>query len=494
MSNPPQQEAHQPSPAAQRAQPFGFGNAVSVGIVGGGLAGVAAAVALAERGIAVELFEQRKMLGGRVGAFREPRTGQMLDHSQHVSMGCCTNLSDFCRRIGIADRFHRHRTLHFLAPDRRQYDFHPAAWLPAPLHLGPALMRLGYLSLGQRGSIAAAMNRLVRERPTNGNAQQSIGEWLRRHGQSDRTIEQFWSVVLLAALSETVDRIAVPTARKVFFDGMLAHREAYELAVPEGSLGEAVDQAAADWLSGLGVRVHRGCRVERLEGDGEQIRGVRLADGSTREFAFVIAAVPWHKLPRLLPESVGTAVPAIDRCGDLPRGAITAVHLWFDRPVTPLPHAALVDRYSQWFFQPGRQDAIGPGGELGHYCQAVISATHAMASRSRQETVDEVCRDLEAVWPSAGRRRLLHARVVTHPSAVFAPQPGVDALRPPQSTAVENLLLAGDWTATGWPATMEGAVRSGYLAAEAILNKLGHDDRVLVPDLPTSRLARWLVR
>lgn len=463
----------------------------SVAVVGGGLAGLAAAAAASGQGLHVELFERRRQLGGRTGSFRDPLTGGLLDDCQHVSMGCCTNLADFCRRMGVAECFQRYRTPHFFGPDGTQYDFAPTGWLPAPLHLAPALMRLGYLSLGERWAIGRAMRRLARADPGNTGTEETIGDWLRRHGQSARAIEHFWSVILVGALSETVDRSSLSAAQKVFVDGFLAARTAYEIEVPKIPLAEIL-QRVAGRLAERGVALHPGTAVRQIEGDAHRATAVVLADGTRREFDFVVVAVPWGRIRSLFPEAMLSAMPSLARSERIRPAPITAVHLWLDRPITPLPHAVLVGRMPQWVFNRGRQDAPPQGSESWHYYQVVISASHDLAGRSRKDVVAAVRRDLEAIWPEARGAELLHWRLVTRPEAVFSCRPGLDRLRPQQQTPIENLILAGDWTATGWPATMEGAVRSGYLAVGAVLRSLGEDDPLLVPDLPRSRLARLL--
>jgi uncharacterized protein with NAD-binding domain and iron-sulfur cluster len=187
------------------------------------------------------------------------------------------------------------------------------------------------------------------------------------------------------------------------------------------------------------------------------------------------------------------AMPALQAVAEIRPAPITAVHLWFDRPITALPHAVLVGRLAQWVFNPGRCSVSPGASEPWHYHQVVISASHKLSGRSREDVMTRVRRDLEAIWPEARKARLLHWRLVTRPAAVFSCRPGLDRLRPAQQTPLANLMLAGDWTATGWPATMEGAVRSGYLAVEAVLRRLGKADPVLAPGLPAGRMARWLL-
>jgi uncharacterized protein with NAD-binding domain and iron-sulfur cluster len=183
------------------------------------------------------------------------------------------------------------------------------------------------------------------------------------------------------------------------------------------------------------------------------------------------------------------AVTGIDQFERIEGAPITGVHLWFDRPITPLPHAVLVGTLAQWVFN--RADEAGQPGE--HYYQVVISASRSLAESQRDATVAQITRELAAVFPAARQAKLLRWRIVTEPAAVFSASPEIERIRPPQKTAIGNLALAGDWTETGWPATMEGAVRSGYLAAEAILAHFGRPTRLLVDDLPTSWLANLLL-
>ena len=469
----------------------GVGRAgASVAVVGGGLAGLAAAAAARQHGLAVALFEARPRLGGRARSFRDPQSGDWIDHGQHVAMGCCTNLADFCRRTGIAGAFHRHRRLHFIGPAGTRHDFSPARWLPAPLHLLPGLLGLRYLPLKDRLGIAAGIMRLASRAGKDPTDSLAVGPWLRRQKQSEQAITEFWSVVLVSALSETVDRASLCAARKVFLDGFLASAAAHELLIPGLPLSELFDCRVGAWLEAQGVEVHRGTRVRRIEGDHGRAQSLLMADGSRRTFDCFVAAVPWRRVGRLLAEPLLRAVPGLDQLDRILPAPITAVHLWLDRPLTPLPHAVLVGRLGQWLFNHGPRPLAQDAAQTGHYGQVVISASHALKGQSREEIAGRVRADLEAIWPEARQARLLHSRVVTEPEAVFSIQPGLDGLRPPQQTPVANLVLAGDWTATGWPATMEGAVRSGYLAAGAILETLGIDRPALAPDLPRGWLAR----
>lgn len=458
-------------------------------IVGGGLAGLSAAVALASADCHVELFEARRSLGGRAGSFRDPATGELVDHCQHVSMGCCTNLADFCRRVGIDDLFRRHPRLHFVGPDNRHYEF-AASRLPAPFHLAPAFWRLKYLSAAERLSIGRAMWKLMRHRDRASDPSPSIGDWLEQQGQSQRAIEWFWGVILVSALGEQLDRASLAAARKVIVDGFLAAREAYVVEVPQVPLGTLYGQRLERWFADHDVSLKLGTAVHRI--GGQPAPTVCLADGVALRPDFIVVAASWQKLTELADEHVTAGWPWLQPISDVEASPITGVHLWFDRQITPLDHAVLVGRLSQWIFQ--RSDAGSSQPLSEHYYQVVISASRELAGMNRQQIVCEVCRELGEIWPEAAAANLLHARVVTAPAAVFSALAEFEAARPAQQTDVPGILVAGDWTDTGWPATMESAVRSGYLAAESILVSVGRPARFLVDDLPRGPLARMLIR
>ncbi len=481
----------------------------ALAIVGGGLAGLAAATAAAQQGLRVELFEQSPSLGGRAGSFLDSKTGQWIDHCRHVALGCCTNFLDFCRRTGVDGCLERSATLHFIGPDGRQYDLTPSRWLPAPLGLLPGLMTLKYLSAGERWGIIRALGKLrlsnkkgTGSEPASGVAaeeascevpvpflldapietvgDESVGPWLRRQGQSERAIERFWSLVLVSALSETVDHASLAAARTVFRTAFLGSRGASDLLLPRLPLRTLFHDRVGKWLADQGVLIHLGTPVRHIEGDRRRARNLVLADGTRREFDSLVVAVPWRNVRSLFADDLWAAMPAAAGAEQIEPGAITAVHLWFDRPITTLPHAVLVARLSQWVFaneEPhavaADRGAVDDRGSISptYYCQVVISASHRLPAKTHGELLAEVCRELEEVWPDARRATLVHSRVVAQPAAVFSVVPGVDRLRPPQQTPIENLALAGDWTATGWPATMEGAVGSGYRAVEALLNR-----------------------
>ena len=451
----------------------------SVLVIGGGLAGLATAIALAPRGFQVTILEARQRLGGRAGSFTDPTTGQLVDACQHVSMGCCTNFAHFCKTLGIDHLLAPQPTLYFQTPDRRVSRFKADPW-PVPFHLGRALLSAHYLTAIEKLRIVWGLFALVRESP---DADPPLEEWLFRHRQTRRTIDRYWSLVLVSALNETVDRVGLKYARKVFVDGFLKHRDGFVVHVPTVPLGEFYGDDLRSWLARHNVTIRENAAVKRLELGPTGISQVLLREGTTVSADFVVLAVPFERVTDLLPNEGSFFETPLTGLVPSP---ITSVHVWYDRPVMTLPHVVLIECLGQWVFSRGEVAS----GE--HYVQVVVSAARAFRGLGREEVQRQILAELARLFPAAAAARVLRSKVVTEHAATFSAVPGVDRFRPGSRTSLPNLFLAGDWTATGWPATMEGAVRSGYIAAEAILKQLGRPEALVQPDLecwfaPTDR-------
>jgi squalene-associated FAD-dependent desaturase len=461
-------------------------------IVGGGLAGLAAAAALVGRGLRITLLESRPRLGGRASSFTDPVTGEPVDNCQHVSMSCCTNLADFCRRVGAADLFRRDDEFVFLSPEGRVSRL-KAGMLPAPLHLAGSFLRANYLTWREKLRVAYGLARLCSGRDES--PVEPMLDWLRRHGQTTRALERYWAPVLVSALNERLDRMDVGHARKVFLDGFLRTRDGYRLEIPLVPLGELYGTRLESWLVQNGVTVRLTTGVRAVEADGEgTVSGVVLRSGETVPADFVVAAVPFDRVADLLGDDLTARGPALTGLESLVSSPITGVHLWFDRPVCPFDHVVTLGHTVQWVFNHTAIQGRRPGdADRGEYLQLVVSASYDLLKLDREAVRDLMLAELGEIWPEAREAKLLRWWVVTEHGATFAVRPGVDALRPPQRTPVEGLFLAGDWTSTGWPATMEGAVRSGYLAAEGVLQDLGRPSRVVLPDPRPDFLSRWLL-
>src|SRR5216684_6635390 len=467
-------------------------------VIGGGLAGMAAGVALAESGWRVRLFEQRPFLGGRATSYVLP-DGEHVDNCQHVTFGCCTNLEDFYRRVGCAVKIKFFDRLLLLDPQGRTGRFQ-AGFLPAPFHIMGSFASFSPLSLWDKLSIGRGMLDILRSQGKPADVQEPAGismlEWLRRRGQTKRAIDRFWRVVLVSALSEELERIDARYGVDVFWKAVLSNKTGYRMGVPAVALGELYD----------------GCRAPIEQKGGEVIfrsplRGLRVIDNKLAAVIFdegreetadaYILALPHLALAQLLPESLKKADPSLSNLDKIKDAPITGVHFWFDREVMKELFITLLDTTTQWIFNKTAlyADSNGEGRHAtpGQYLQLVISASYDPLQKRRQEIIDLCLAEVRHALPAARESNLVKATVIKEAAATFSPGPGVDRWRPKQETSIGGLYLAGDWTATGWPSTMEGAVRSGYLAAEAILSEAGVPQKFVRDDLPAEGLARfWL--
>lgn len=452
-------------------------------VVGGGLAGLAASLAALDLGLDVTLFEGRPRLGGRASSFPDPQSGTLADNGQHLALGCCTNFADFCRRIGVKEGFRLPKSIRFLMPDGQLGKLTFARW-PAPFHLAPSFLRLPFLTVGDKLRIARGSSALLRGfDPRPG---ESFADWLLRHGQTVRTLAVFWGPVLISALNEQLDRLDPHAARKVIVEGLLAARDAGRPVIPDVPLQELLGDPAGAKLRERGADLRLTCGVRLVAIDEELgLQGVRLRDGSFVPADFVVLAVPWYRAKDLLEPHARAACRTLDGLDHLDAAPIVGVHLWFDRPVWPHDHAVTPGRLVHWVFRER-------GEGSGDYLKLVISAARDLEGWDRHQIQAMVLEDLAGMNPAIREANVVACRVVTEHRATFVPAPGSDAIRPPQRTAIDGLMLAGDWTATGWPATMEGAIRGGYLAAEEIARDLGRRAKFVRPELRADWLARSL--
>ena len=434
-------------------------------IAGGGLAGLAAAAALSSADHDITILEARPYLGGRATSYPVPsgETEEIIDNCQHILLKCCVNLMDFYRRLGVDNAIHFHREFFFIEPGGRTSTM-KAGLLPAPLHFTESFAGLRFLSLGDKIAIGRALLALRRERTHRTDLDRiTMLDWLREKKQTPHAIERFWQQVLVSAINEDLDRMAALHGFQVFYLGFLAASDSYEMGIPAGRLGDLYSAEAWKHLPNVQIRMRT--PIARIMVTDDRVEGLQTADGSLQADHY-ISALPFERLPAVLPES------------DLPfdefaHSPITGIHLWFDRPVTNLPHGTLLDRTIQWFFNK----------DAGRYLQLVVSASRSLVPMGRAEIIELALRELKEFLPGAGAAQLVKAHVVKEVRATFSARPGLEATRPEPSTRWPNLSLAGDWTRSGWPATMEGAVRSGYLAAESACLALGRPRQFLLPDI-----------
>ncbi|HEY3282506.1 MAG TPA: hydroxysqualene dehydroxylase HpnE [Armatimonadota bacterium] len=470
--------------------PTQIGRPPRVLVLGAGIAGLAAAVALAEAGLRPTVLERRPVLGGRAASFTGQGVAEPVDNCQHVLLHCCTCLMDFYRRVGVADLIAFHKRVTFIDGRGSHSALSPLP-LPAPLHLGLSFLGLKSMGLRDKLSIALGLLRVLRADLASPRlARMTLSAWLAEARQTPRAIQAFWEPVLVSALNESLDRASARYGLMVFRDGFLATRDAYEVGIPSVPLARLYEEPCEGFLASKGGEVRRRATATRLLVNEGQVHGVRLSDGTEEEADVVVSSVPSDALLRILPEELTGEAPfsGLDRLEVSP---ITAVHLWFDRIVTDLDHAVVLDHQIQWMFNKTRD--FGLQGE-GSYLGLVVSASRQWTGKTRDEIVEVALREVREVFPAAREAELKSAKVVVEPKATFSATPESDEFRPGTRTPITGLYLAGDWTDTGWPGTMEGAVRSGYLAAEAVLSDLGHPTKLLVPDIRPSGLSRLLMR
>jgi zeta-carotene desaturase len=346
-------------------------------------------------------------------------------------------------------------------------------------------------------------------------------DWLRDHGQTQRAIDRFWRVVLVSALNEDLERVSSRYAAQVFRESFLKSAQAGALGLPALPLSDLYG------IAGDHIQRHGGCMHLRAAADGFRLEQdqVRIcAGGQETAFDYAVLAVPFNVLAGMLPED-DPATPLRAMLDRFQTSPITGIHLWFDRQITDLPHAVLLDRTIQWMFHkseifdctagtpppaaddspagaadacPGRESRVGDlnetesrrDGTKGSYVELVVSSSKTLVDRPKQAILDLALRELAEFFPEVGKAKLLKSTVIKEVNATYSPLPGADSHRPSQTSPWPRVFLAGDWTATGWPATMEGAVRSGYLAAEALACAAGQPQRYLAPDLPARGFMR----
>jgi zeta-carotene desaturase len=464
-------------------------------VIGGGLAGLSAGIGLAESGWRVRLFEQRPFLGGRATSYVLP-DGEHVDNCQHVTLGCCTNLEDFYRRVGSQHKIKYFDRLLFQDPQGRTGTMQ-AGFLPAPLHMTGSFLTFAPLTTADKASIAQALLDILRGRGHTADLDEPGGismlEWLRRRKQTRGAIERFWRVVLVSALDEELDRTDARFGVDVFWKGFLSNRSGYRMGVPTVPLAELYDGCKAE-IERRGGEVNLRMPVRAIHCTGDSLTGVEFDEGRRESADAYVFAIPHQALLDVLPPAIKARVPALARIGEIKASPITGVHFWFDRPVMREPFVTLLDTTTQWIFNKTQlyRGQNGSHTENGQYLQLVISASYELLQKPRQEIVDLCLADVHQTLPCSRSAKLVKSTVIKEAAATFSPEPGVDRLRPTQHTPVKGFYLAGDWTATGWPATMEGAVRSGYLAAEVLLKDGGTPRSLLRPDLPVETLVRWL--
>ena len=465
----------------------------SVIVVGGGVAGMSGACALAEAGLRVKLVERRSYLGGRASSYLHPGVHEVIDNCQHVLFGCCTNLIGFYGRIGVADRIHWTRTMTMIEPGGRRSLLGPSSLgpfgLPAPLHGLPKLLSAKAFTRQDKLALARAFALLMR--PVAADSGETLGAWLRRNGQTQGAIERFWRLVIASALNGDLEEIALSYAAKVIRELFLNSAEAGSMGMSTAPLSDLYG-SAEQYLRDQGDEVVFNTGVEGAEWDEETSQWALTSGERPLRADFLVLALPFEATAKLLPkmpaaEGVELLTAMTER---QQHGPICSVHLWFDREITDLEHAVLLDREIHWMYNKSR---LQPWRKSqGSYLELVVSASKQFAAMSREQAIDLAMRELAEFFPAVAAAKLEKAALVKEVRATFTVPPGIDASRPTSVSPWPNCVLAGDWIQTGWPSTMESAARSGHLAAEAVCAAAGLSAKFLNPDLRPRGLMRFV--
>ncbi len=461
-----------------------------VTVIGGGLAGLSTACALAQSGYSVRLLERRPYVGGRASSYEHPGTGEVIDNCQHILLGCCTNLIGLYRQLGVADQVRWFDSMTFLEPGGKRSLLHPSS-LPAPLHNSPSFLAASALSFADKVAIARGMLAFLRRVPEDDG--ENFAHWLTRHGQTQRAIARFWNPVLVSALNEDLDRVSVHYAGMVFRTSFMQSPQAGGMGIPTIPLSELYGHAV-EFIASHGGEVKLRASVDGLFYDAASQRWQLDTEVGSIETDAVVLALSFEAMQKLLPAlpstKDGSEKDLLHELEHFEHSPITGIHLWFDRRITDLEHAVLLDTTIQWMYNKSLLQPERRADDSGSYLELVVSASKSLVGKSRQEIIDLALQELALFFPEVRKATLLKATVVKEVRATFSVTPGLDAYRPGPVTAWPRLFLAGDWTATGWPSTMEGAVRSGHLAAEALTRAAGKPKLFLLPDLPATGFMR----
>ena len=449
---------------------------------------MSAACALAEAGFCVHLVERRGYLGGRASSYLHPGVDEVIDNCQHVLFGCCTNLIGFYRRIGALDKIHWTDRMTMIEPGGRKSVL-GSSWLPAPLHGVPRLLSARAFTWADKLALARAFAAMTRPIPSY--SKETLASWLARHRQTRGAVDRFWKLVIASALNAEIECIAVPYAAKVIRELFANSAEAGAMGINTVPLSELY-VGVKPFLESRGSSVHLNANVESVHWDEEVAEWTLNTRTEGLRSELLVLALPFEATRQIIarmPPAVGAdALRAQTEHHE--HWPICSAHLWFDRKITELDHAVLLDREIHWVFNRGR---LQPSRKVkGSYIEVEVSASRVFAARSRNEAIDLTLRELSEFFPAIAAAKLEKAVLVKEVRATFGVPPGVDQYRPTATSPWPNCILAGDWTATGWPSTMESAARSGHMAAEALCRAIDEPRSFLVPDLPPKGLMRFL--
>jgi len=463
-----------------------YGAEAPIAVIGGGLAGLSAALDLVDAGCSVALFERRPFAGGKAYSFDDPNHDVVLDNGQHITMRCCTEFQAFLERIGCADivRYQEHMAVAVIDPesDGRRVSVisshRPRALgglgpylLPAPLHMLPSIATYEHLSIGEKARLGFAFWSIRRMSEFERLAldRQSFARWLSEHHQSERVIERFWDLIILPTCNDRCSDVSATQGIQVFQEGFSSDSSAADIGLFTRGLGQ-VAEAAVDRLQQRGAEVHLNAAVVELVANEAEVAGVRFGRGEQMDVRAVIMSLPPQSAFGLIPPQWRRREP-FWRLSQHEVSPIVNVHMQWDRQVMERDFVGVLDSDAQFIFQ---RSQIHGWPTPPYWISVSLSGAHELIELPQADVVARVERAVRRSLRKTTGANLLAARVVKEAEATFRPKPGMNAHRVRPRTSIRNLALAGAWTATGWPATMESAVRSGRAAARVLLEDEAH--------------------
>lgn len=439
---------------------------VDVAIIGGGLSGLAAAVDLASSGKSVALFERSLKLGGRCYSYRDEKTGDIVDNGQHVLIGAYRNTLKYLELIGTRHLLKEQSNLMLpLHHPEKGFGSFSVMPLPRPLHLTAAMLKFNLLSLSDRRRLLSVGVELQR---WNSAIEEKLSaltveQWLDSHQQSAEARRCLWYPISISIMNEPPERASALLFAASLRQAFLGKRSDAAILIPTVGQTELYASGAESLLRRNGAKVIVNAEVAVLEVHGSRATGIRLKNGQRICARSVISAVPHFALPKLLPREIRRQA-WVESVGRMLSSPIVSIHLWFDRPSMDVAYVGLIGRRVQWLFD--RRRILAESGKRASSISAVISGAHGYVDLGKEDLVSITREDLLGTFPESGKAKLLHAIVIKEKRATFSPTVGVERLRPDPQTSIRNFYLAGDWTRTGLAATIEGAVLSGFRAAE----------------------------
>jgi hydroxysqualene dehydroxylase len=443
---------------------------VEVAIIGGGLSGLAAAVELVSNGVDVALFEQSPRLGGRCYSYIDSKTGDVVENGQHVLLGAYHNTLRYLKMVGTRDCLHHERrlVLPFHHPTKGRAVFALSS-LPKPFHLTAGMLKCKLLSFNDRQKLLKVgfelngwNSELEKKLSTL-----TIDQWLTGLHQSEEAKQSFWYPVAISVMNESPQKASALLFARSLKAAFMGKKSDSAFLIPSIGQTELYASGAEMILKNKKSKFFLNTEVQTILVENSKAIGLQIGDGKTVRANNIISAVPYFSLHGLIPNKFRSETPFAD-LHRFESSAIISIHLWFDQDIMDVPYIGLIGKDIQWIFN--RRRIMKVENNKTGYLSAVISAANDFVNLSKAELVAMALNNLREAFPESGQANLIHSIVIKEKRATFSPTNDVECFRPTTESPIRNLFLAGDWTATGLPPTIEGAVLSGFRAV-ALINK-----------------------